>query len=105
MTIKDIKSENFESDVLNSDKPAMLVFWAPWCGHCHNYKALLETMEVDPGSPDITVCRVNTDENTIFTTDMKISGIPTTCFYKDGALIDRRCGVLTKQDILNIFNM
>ncbi|MBO5336625.1 MAG: thioredoxin [Lachnospiraceae bacterium] len=92
--------ENFESEVLSSDKPVLVDFWAEWCGPC---KMLLPTIEAL--AEEVThakICKVNVDEQPELAARFKVMNIPTLIVFKDGQAVNRSMGVQSKEAILEM---
>ncbi len=89
---------SFDGEVLQSEKPVMVDFWAPWCGPCRMLSPLVDELSKEYDGK-IKVGKLNTDENVQVATRYKISGIPTLLFFKGGKVIDQLVGVHTKPDI------
>lgn len=101
MTIE-ITAENFENEVLNSDKPVLIDFWAAWCGPCRMLSPVVD--EIAEENDNVKVGKVNVDEQLEFAAQFGIQSIPTLLFFKDGKQIDRSVGVASKSAILNMIN-
>lgn len=95
-----VTSENYESEVLKSDKPVIVDFWASWCGPC---KALAPTVkEIAEENPDIKVCLVNVDENMDLAKEHKVMSIPTIVAFKDGKVVNKVVAPTSKEQILDL---
>ncbi len=101
MTIE-ITAENFENEVLNSDKPVLIDFWAAWCGPCRMLSPVVD--EIAEENDNVKVGKVNVDEQLELAAQFGIQSIPTLLFFKDGKQIDRSVGVASKSAILNMIN-
>ena len=96
-----ITKENFESEVLKSDKPVLVDFFATWCGPC---KMLMPTVdEIANERADIKVGKVDVDENMELAKEYKVFSVPTLLAFKDGKLIKQMVGVQSKEQILGVF--
>jgi len=94
-----INEQNFEQEVVNSDIPVLLDFWAPWCGPC---KMLLPVIDEVAKEYDgkIKVGKVNTDENMSLSSKFQITSIPCLIIFKGGKAINKMVGFRPKNDIM-----
>ena len=95
-----ITSENFEEEVVKSDKPVLLDFWAPWCGPCKMLSQVVD--KVAEETEDIKVGKVNVDDNEDLAMKFKTMSIPTLIVFKDGVEVNRSVGVISKSEILDL---
>ena len=98
MGTKKITDENFEKEVLKSDKPTLVDFWAEWCGPCKQVGPILEEISGEM-SNEVVIGKHNIDENPQTSQKFGVRGIPTLMFFKDGKLIDTKVGSLPKNMI------
>ena len=90
--------ENFEADVLNSDKTVLLDFWAEWCGPCKMIAPLLDEA-ADQYADKLKVAKINIDENPNTPAKYQIRSIPTLLLFKDGSVLAQKLGAMPKKDL------
>ncbi len=100
MAVIEITSANFEQEVLNSDKPVLLDFWASWCAPCRVLSPVVD--EISEENSDIKVGKVNVDEQPELAQKFNVMSIPMLVVFKDGKNIDAKVGVRPKEDILDM---
>ena len=100
MSAVNINLNNFRQEVLNSDKPVLLDFWAPWCGPCRMVVPMVE--QIADERPDIKVGKVNVDEEYELAGKFRISSIPTLLVLRDGKVVNQAMGARPKQAILDL---
>ena len=93
-----IDKNNFESEVLNSEKKVLLDFWAPWCGPCRMVGPMVE--EIAKERPDIKVGKINVDENPELASQFGIMSIPTLVVMENGKIVGQAMGARPKNAIL-----
>src|SRR5438552_2856570 len=90
---------SFEAEVVKSEKPVLVDFWAPWCGPCRLLAPVVEELSKEYNGK-IKVAKLNTDDNTQVATRYRISAIPTLLFFKGGKVVDQLVGVHPKPEII-----
>ncbi len=93
--VKHVTDASFQQDVLESDTPVLVDFWAPWCGPCRMMAPVVEQL-AEEYDGRLAVVKMNTDENMETPTSLGIRGIPTLILFADGEEVDRVVGVMPK---------
>jgi len=96
----DINDTNFEQEVLNSEVPVVVDFWAPWCGPCRKLGPILDEISSEFDGK-VKFVKVNTDENLKTAKDYSISGLPSLLVFKNGKALERLVGLMPKSTIIS----
>lgn len=100
MSVLTITQNNFEREVLKSDKPVLLDFWASWCGPCRMLSPVVD--EIAEENPQIKVGKINVDEEGDLAAFFGVMSIPTLVVIKNGQVVNQSVGVVPKQKILGM---
>lgn len=95
-----LTKNNFDEEVLGSDKPVLVDFWAPWCGPCRMVLPIVE--ELAEELTDVKVCKVNVDEEQELAARFRVMTIPTLIVFKDGNAVNTSIGAKSKAEILKM---
>lgn len=98
MSAMHIDQNNFHAEVMNSDKPVLLDFWAPWCGPCRMVAPFVEEIALERS--DIKVGKVNVDEQRELANQFRIASIPTLVVMKNGRIVNQAVGARPKDAIV-----
>ncbi len=101
MEIK-LSSENFEKEVLKSEKPMLVDFYADWCGPCNAMAPVIEELATELDGK-AKVGKINVDENSDIAVEYNVMSIPTLIIFKNGKEEKRLVGLRDKEELLNLF--
>ncbi len=97
-----VTSKNFEAEVLKSDKPVLVDFWASWCGPCKMVSPLID--ELSEEHSEYKFCKVNVDDESALATKFNVMSIPNLVVFKNGEMTKQSAGARPKDEILELFN-
>lgn len=100
MAALNITKQNFEQEVLHSDKKVLIDFWAAWCGPCRRVSPVIE--KIADERPDIKVCKVNVDEQPELAAQFQIMSIPALVVMEHGQIVNQSVGARPKAQILSL---
>ncbi len=95
MAIKNVSTDSFDADVLKSERPVLVDFWAEWCGPCKLIAPMLDDVSRDYADK-LAVAKVNVDEHQAIAAKYGIRGIPTLMLFRNGTLVGTKVGAVSK---------
>lgn len=95
-----ITRQNFEQEVIQSDRPVLIDFWAPWCGPCRMLSPIIA--EIAEEHPEIKVCKVNVDDEIELASAFHVANIPTVIAMRDGKIVNTSIGFRPKEQIVGM---
>lgn len=98
--VVDVTDSDFEAQVLKSDTPVLVDFWAPWCGPCKSIAPVLDDLAEEYGGK-LKITKLNVDDNPRTPTQYEVKGIPCLIFFKDGKKVDTIIGAVPKEQLTN----
>ena len=93
-----VTDASFEKDVLQSDTPVVLDFWAPWCGPCKMIAPILDEIAAELGGK-VKIAKINVDENQLVAAKFGVRSIPTLVIFKEGKAVNTQVGALPKTQL------
>lgn len=101
MAILHITKDNFEKEVLKSEVPVLVDFWADWCGPCKALGPILEEAEKDL-APGVKVAKINIDEQEELAAQFRVMTIPTLLLFKNGQPVEKSIGLVSKDKVVEL---
>lgn len=102
MAVYTFNKNNFEAEVLKSDKPVLIDFWASWCGPCRMFAPIIDTVAAEY-STEVKVGKINVDEESELAQQYRVASIPTLIMFQNGEPVKRSVGVISKDDVIAMF--
>ena len=101
--VAQVSDEGFEGDVLKSDKPVLVDFWAPWCGPCRSVSPIVDDLATQY-KDKLRVAKVNVDESSQVAMKYQVTSIPTFILFKNGQVADRVLGALPRSEFVKFLD-
>ncbi len=102
MAVIELTQENYQKEVIESDKPVLIDFFATWCGPCKMVSPVVD--EIANERPDIKVCKLDVDRNLDLARTFQVMSVPTLVAMKNGEIINKIVGAMPKAQILKMFD-
>ena len=100
MAIIEVNKDNFEEEVLKSDKKVLVDFWADWCGPCKMLSPVIDKLAEE--LEDVKVCKVNVDTEPTISIEYNIMSIPTLLVFESCVEVNRSVGLVSKEEVLEL---
>ncbi len=100
MSVITVNKENFQKEIMESDRTVLVDFWASWCGPCRMVSPIVD--EIADEHPEIKVCKINVDEEAELASQFGVMSIPSLFVIKDGKVTNQSVGALPKNQILEL---
>ena len=100
MAIIEVNKDNFEEEVLKSDKKVLVDFWADWCGPCKMISPVIDKLAEE--LEDVKVCKVNVDTEPTISIEYNIMSIPTLLVFENCVEVNRSVGLVSKEEVLEL---
>ncbi|WP_178042853.1 thioredoxin [Frisingicoccus sp.] len=102
MAVIELTQENYQKEVIESDKPVLIDFFATWCGPCKMVSPVVD--EIANERPDIKVCKLDVDRNLDLARTFQVMSVPTLVAMKNGEIVNKIIGAMPKAQILKMFD-
>jgi thioredoxin 1 len=101
--VAQVSDSSFEGDILKSDVPVLVDFWAPWCGPCRSVAPIVDDLATEYAGK-LKVAKINVDESTEVAMRYQITSIPTFIVFKNGQVADRALGALPRSEFVKLID-
>ncbi len=101
--VHQVSDTSFEGDILKSEKPVLVDFWAPWCGPCRSVAPIVDDLAAQY-KDKIKVAKVNVDESSVVAMKYQVTSIPTFILFKNGEVADRVLGALPRSEFVKFID-